>query len=396
MTDAKQLAANFDHTDPAQMNSPQAMYAALRAQCPVGRSEKHGGFFVAARYSEAKRVFEDYQNFSSSTGVGIPPHPYQMLPIDLDPPQQTAYRRILNKPFNPENIARKRGEIEAEVNRLIDDFIERGTADLATELVRPLLPAIVLPFLGVPIEDREQMSDWIEYLTRGRATDMPGVIATGEKIGGYLMGLAARRRAQPRDEDIISVLLDAQVDGAPLSDEQIFRTLFIILFGGLDTTSSVMLEALMFLSGNPDEKQRLARGERDWVMAIEEFVRYTSPVQGLRRTVVKDAQLDAQALKTGDWVFALIGSANRDEAVFPDADRCLLDRKPNPHIGFSAGAHTCLGRHLARLEIEVLLGIVLARLPDYRVVEGFTPDYLVGEARGMKSLPVRFTPGKKR
>ena len=375
------------------MNDPHTMYQAFREHCPVGRSQQHGGFYVASRYAEVKRVFEEYSTFSSSSGVGIPPHPYKMYPIDLDPPQQTKFRRILNKPFAAESVANTRPEIEAEIRALINGFIAKGEADLAVDLVRPLLPAIVLPMLGVPIEDRRQLSSWIEYLTRGRATDMAGVVKAGEDIGAYLMGLVARRRTQPRSDDVISVMLESRIDGAVPSDEDIFRTLMIILFGGLDTTSSVMLEALLYLSRNPEEKLRLKSGERAWGPAIEEFVRHTSPVQGLRRTLTKEAELNGQHLQAGDWMFALIGSANRDESVFAEANRCILDRSPNPHIGFSAGAHICLGRYLARLEIEILLSAVLERLPDYRVVDGFVPDYLVGEARGMKSLPVTFTPG---
>jgi cytochrome P450 len=391
----RQMAAQFDHASEGQMRDPHPMYARFRAECPVGRSENYGGFYVASRYADVKRVFEEYATFSSSTGVGIPPHPYKMLPIDLDPPQQTKFRRILNKAFTVEAVAPKRAQIEAEVNTLIDAFIENGEADLARDLVRPLLPAIVLPMLGVPVEDRRQLTEWIEYLTRGRATDMEGVMKTGEMIGGYLMALVARRRNEPRADDVISLMLDAKIDDATPTDEEIFRTLLITLFGGLDTTSAVMLEALLYLSRHPDARRRLMSGEFEWIPAIEEFVRYTSPVQGLRRTVTRSAELAGQPLREGDWMFALIGSANRDETVFPDAQRCVLDRAPNPHIGFSTGAHICLGRYLARLEIEILLKAVLQRLPDYQVVSGFEPDYLVGEARGMKRLPVTFTPAAR-
>jgi cytochrome P450 len=124
-------------------------------------------------------------------------------------------------------------------------------------------------------------------------------------------------------------------------------------------------------------------------------VRYTSPIQALRRTVTSDTTLEGRALKAGDWIMGLHGSANRDPAVFADPNRCILDRFPNPHVAFGAGAHICLGRNLARLEIEVLLKAVLRRLGDYAPAADFAPDYLAGEARGMKALPVRFTPGRR-
>lgn len=393
--DAKQLEAEFDHASESQMRDPYPMYETFRAQCPVGRSAQYGGFYFVATHAGAKKVMDDYSTFSSTTGVGIPPHPYKMYPIDLDPPQQTKFRRILNPRFTPEAVARHRAKIEAEVNRLIDGFIERGEAELAAELVRPLLPAIVLPLLGVPSEEQARMSAWIEYLTRGRATDLAGVAKAGEDIGMYLMTLVAQRRTQAPKDDIIGLLLESNVDGKPLSDDDIFRTVLIILFGGLDTTSAVMLESLLFLARNPDEKQKLASGERDWQTAVEEFVRYTSPIQGLRRTVTRDTELEGRALKPGDWVMALHGSANRDAKLFAEAERCLLDRRPNLHLAFGAGAHICLGRNLARLEIEILLRAVLTRFPDYQAAAGFEPDYLAGEARGMKTLPVRFSAGAR-
>jgi cytochrome P450 len=393
--DIKQMADKFDHTAPEQMQQPHAMYAQFRDKCPIGRSGQHGGFYFVSRYDAVKKLFEDFQTFSSAEGVGIPPHPYKMYPIDLDPPAHTKYRRILNRRFTPEAVAPKREQVEAVVGRLIDAFIGKGSADFAADLVRPLLPAIVLPLLGVPVEDQPRLSGWIEYMTRGRATDLPGVMKAGEEIGKYLMALAARRRNEPRGDDVISLLLETPVDGSPLTDEDIYRVLLIILFGGLDTTSAVMLESLLYIARNPEVRTALSAEGADWGSAIEEFVRYTSPIQGLRRTVTKDTEVEGQPLKAGDWVFGLHGSANRDASVFADADRCVLDRTPNPHLGFGAGGHICLGRNLARLEIEVLLKAVLRRMPDYRVAEDFVPEYLVGEARGMTRLPVAFTPGPR-
>ncbi len=395
-SEAGRLCAQFDHASEAQMRDPHPMYEGFRKQCPVGRSEQYGGFYVASTYDTVKRVFEDYSHFSSTEGVGIPPHPYKMFPIDLDPPLQTRFRRVLNPRFTNEAVATQSGKIEDEIHRLVDAFIEHGSADLAAELVRPLLPAIVLPYLGVPTQDQAQVSAWIDYMTRGRANDMAGVAKAGESIGAYLMGLVMQRRAQPPVDDLVGTLLTAEVDGKPLSDEDIFRVILITLFGGLDTTSAVMLESLLFLARNPQEKQKLKNGERDWAVAIEEFVRFTSPIQGLRRTVTQDTELGGQPLKKGDWVFGLHGSANRDETRFSGGDQCLLDRAPNQHLGFGAGAHICLGRNLARLEIRLLLQIVLQRIGDYVAEPGFEPDYLAGEARGMKALPVRFSPGLRR
>lgn len=394
--EVKRLSEQFDHASEAQMRNPYPMYEAFRQQCPVGRSERYGGFNFVASYAGVKKVFEDYTNFSSRQGVGIPPHTVEMYPIDLDPPQQTKFRRILNPRFTVDSVALKSQQIEEKIHLLIDGFIERGSADLAAELVRPLLPAIVLPLLGVPGEDQPKVSNWIELLTRARANDPEKALKTSEEIGMYLIKLVAKRRAQPPLDDIIGLLLKSTVDGKALTDEDIFRVVLIILFGGLDTTSAVMLESLLFLSRNPEEKRKLTSGERTWATAVEEFVRFTSPIQGLRRTLAHDVELEGQALSKGTWVFGLHGAANRDPAVFSEPNKCLLDRSPNPHMGFGAGAHICLGRNLARLEIELLLKVVLQRLGDFQAPADFAPDYLAGEARGMKALPVSFTPGAMR
>ena len=389
--DVKQLADKFDHTSPEVMSDPFAMFDEFRSKCPVAHSSQHGGFYIATTYDAAKKVYEDYSTYSSSTGVGIPPHPYQMLPIDLDPPRQTKFRQILNKRFTPEQVEKQRPEIERAVNKLIDGFIQRGAADLASELVRPLLPNVVLPVLGVPLEDMDKMTAWIDHMTKGRASDLEGVQKTGMMMAEYLMGLSARRRGEASDEsNIVGLLLASSIDGKPFTDEEIYRTILITLFGGLDTTSAVMLEALLFMARNPEEKRKLKADAYDWPAAVEELVRYTSPVQALRRTLMKDTELAGTPLKKGDWIMALNGCANRDEKVFPDADKVVLDRAPNPHIGFGAGAHICLGRNLGRLEIEVMLKIVLERMYDYRIAADFSPEYFVGESRGMKTLPVTF------
>jgi len=392
----KRLCEQFDHASESQMRNPYPMYEAFRQHCPVGKSAQYGGFNFVATYAGAKKVFEDYTNFTSTGGVGIPPQPVKMYPIDLDPPLQTRYRKILNTRFTVEAVATKRDRIEAKIDELIDGFIARGSADLAAELVRPLLPAIVLPILGVPYDDQPKVSAWIDTLTRKRASDLELAQKTGQDLAIYLMTLVATRRAAPPADDVLGLLLTSSVDGKELTDDDIFRVIMITLFGGLDTTSAVMLESLLFLARNPEEKLKLASGERNWATAVEEFVRFTSPIQGLRRNAAKDIEIEGRGLKKGDWVFGLHGAANRDPAVFVEPDKCLLDRSPNPHVGFGAGAHICLGRNLARLEIEILLKAVLERFGDYQVLPGFEPAYFAGEARGMKTLPVTFTAGAVR
>ena len=388
---AEELAATFDHGSEQMMRDPYPLYDALRTQCPLGRSEKYDGFYVVSRYEDVKRVFSDYANFTSTHGNSIPPQPIQMYPIDLDPPTQTKFRRVLNPAFTAEAVNQYAPRIQQTVDRYVDAFAAEGTADLAAQLVRPIMPEIVLPIIGLPAEAATETVEQIDILTRRHKHDEQTVYQAYQGITKYILDLVARRRQSAPVDDIIGLLLKANIDGAELSDETIYRTVMIVLFGGLDTTTSVLLEAIYFLAANPEQKEVL-RNSDDWSVAIEEFVRFTSPVQGLKRTVNAEVALSGGKLQVGEVILALLGSANRDPDVFDHPDRCLLGRAENPHLGFGIGAHICLGRYLARLEVRIVLRTLLERIPDFAVVPGFTPDYVAGETRGMKALPVCFSP----
>lgn len=389
----KALAERFDHYAREQAQNPFPIYDAIRDACPLGYSRSHGGFHIATTYETAKTVFSDFRTFTSTQGTGVPSLGYQLLPIDLDPPLQTRFRKILNPSFTPDAVAQHRQQIQSLVDDFIDAFIERGTADLAAELIRPTLSSVVLPLLGVPLDDQPFVAPWVDTMIRKRADD-PGAVA--EKTGlltSYLAELVSRSRADPHGESVLSVLIDAGLDGTPVSDDQIVRVMVLILFGGLDTTSAVMAEALLYLSRNRGDAERLLSGSLGWGRAIEEFVRLTSPVQGQKRVATRDTELDGVRILQGESIFSLNAAANRDPSHFSEPNRCLLDRAENPHLAFGAGAHICLGRNLARLEIEIVLKSVLDRMPDYAIPADFVPNYAVGEARGMTALPAVFTPG---
>lgn len=390
-----EVADKFDHTSEDMMRDPWDMLSTMRRECPVAHSSQHGGFYLATTYDTVLEIESHWETYSSAQGVGIPPQPYQVPPVELDPPRHTDFRRILNKLFTKKELEKSRGDIEQTVHELMDGFIERGSADLIRDLIHPFMPRIALPIIGVPIEDQDKVIAWVHHILFNKAKDPQGVQKAGMELAGYLQALSAARRGEPRDDtDVLGLLLSATIDGEAISDDEIARTLTLTLFGGLDTSAAVMAEALLYLCRNPEEKRKLRDGEYEWPVVIEEFVRITSPLVGLRRTLTQDVILGGTPLKKGDWVFSLFLSANRDESRFPDADKCILDRRDNPHLGFGADRHLCLGRNLARLEIEVLLKIVLDRIYDYQIPESFSPEYWAGEPRGMKSLPATFTPGQ--
>ena len=394
--EATELAREFDHTDEVMMRDPWEMFGKFRGGCPVGHSEKLGGFYFATTYDGVNTILNDYETYSSAQGVGIPPMPQQMPPIEQDPPRHTDFRRILNQLFTPRAVAKKRENIEKLVNELIDGIIEKGSADLANEVIRPLMPKIILPIMGVPYEDHEKVERWIERLIFDRVPDPEGAQQAGIEMAMYLEELIASFRENPQGKtDAAHLLLEGEVGGEKLGNNEIARTLTLIMFGGLDTSTAVMAQSIFWLARNPEEKRKLRDGEYVWLEVVDEFIRYTSPLVALRRTLTKDAELEGVKLKKGDRILSVFASANRDESKFENAHLCKLDRADNPHLATGAEHHMCLGRYLARLEIEVWLKTVLDRLYDFEVPDDFVPDYFAGEPRGMKTLPITFSPGKK-
>ncbi|MEQ9661084.1 MAG: cytochrome P450 [Parasphingopyxis sp.] len=384
----------FSVHDPAQMQQPYAFYDDLRKKgCPVGHSEQLGGFFFTTTFEAAQKVYQDFRTFSSADGTALPKQPMSLYPIDLDPPHQAKMRKVLNPLFLQDTVQVHKARMEEVINAQIDEFIGEGKAELQEDLVRPVLATIILPFLGVPMSDRPEIAFKIDFLTRRRAEEPEQCATYGAELNEYLMNLVEERRAgEPRD-DIFQVLLDAEIDGRPLTDSEILGTATLILFGGLDTTSSALGEALWYLIREPDEARKLMDGEYNWYTALHEFVRYASPIQGLRRTVTRDTVLEGCPLKAGDFVMAMNAAGNHDPNKFEEPDRVILDRpisNEHDHLGFGGGAHICLGQHFARLLMEVLIRAVLTRLEDIEIEEGFEPVYAVGESRVLKQLPVTF------
>lgn len=385
---------DFDHYSEEQMADPYAMYERFR-QCPVGRSSRYGGFAYAATFDGAKKVFSDFQTFSSHKGPGLPGRPVKVYPLDLDPPEHAKFRRLVNRHFSQEVAEANRARTEGLVNGFIDNIIEQGHCDLADDVVRPVLPPTVLPLIGVPIEDQERFEVWIDYLTRRRVSDPEGVVRAADEAVEHLQKIVAYRRTSEPQDDALGSLMNGKVDGRDLSDDEIARTLLIILAGGLDTTSISVLESCMYFFQNPAEAERMRSGELDWAVAIEELLRFFSPVTALGRVAMKDTEIAGCPIKAGEFIMAMNGAANRDPEKFVDADKCVLDRKDNPHISFGNGAHICLGRHIARMEIDVMLKAILTRLPDCKIADDFVPEYWVGQGRALKTLPVTFTPGQR-
>lgn len=392
MTAADYTQAEYNHHDPEVAKDPYALLAEVRGKCPLGHSDQLGGFYFPTTYEGVKRVFSEYKTFSSTDGAGLPEQLVRFFPVDLDPPSHTRWRRVLNRFFTQEAADADRPRIQALADELIDAFAARGSADFVNELTRPFLAMTTLPVLGVPLSDRLMISDKLLWMVHNRTVDFDGWAQRYGEIAAYLTNLVAERRTAPRRDDLLQCLIEEEFDGRMLTDAEGYQVLILALFGALDSTSSAMSGSLYHLGEHPEDKARLLSGEVPWAGAIEEFLRFTTPIQTLRRTTTRETEIDGGTVPEGAFVLAVNGAANRDPAKFPDPDTCMISRDARDHMSFGSGAHICIGRHYARVMIDVCLKTVLARIGDYRIADGFEPDYTSSEARALKTLPVVFSP----
>ena len=394
MTDRCVTETNFNHHDPEIMQDPYALYTKVRTGgCPLAHSPALGGFYFPTTYEGVKRVFSDFRTFSSAEGAGLPDQLVRLLPVDLDPPQHTRWRRVLNKFFTLEAAEADRARVQDIADELIDGFAARGHADVVNELTRPFLAMTMLPVLGVPMEDRKMLGDKLLWMVHNRMIDFDGWVVRYGEIAEYLTGLVAKRRTEPRRDDLLQCLVEEEFDGRKLTDTEGYQVVLLTLFGALDSTSSAMSGSLFHLGRNPRDKERLMSGEVPWAVALEEFLRFTTPIVALRRTVTQPTELDGGALEPGDFVLACNGAANRDPAKFPNPDEIIIDRADaGDHMTFGAGGHVCIGRHYARVMLQTCLETMMRRLPDFTVPADYEAEYTPSEARALKTLPVVFTP----
>nr|WP_041783374.1 cytochrome P450 [Mycolicibacterium chubuense] len=393
-------ARNWDlrHED---FNDPDLLYdvyAEMRQSCPIAHTDRPfladtpDGAWVATRYADCYRIAQDWQHFSNNPIPDTVEHVAGDLVVMMDPPRQQKLRKVLNPYFSPARMKALRPQIAAETDLLIDEFIESGSGDLAQVAWRQ--PGIVLfrYVLGMPTDDVSVCFDLTDTALNG-ATEQARMTAWGELYAHLHDTVAARAGRAPRD-DMIDVLLNARIDGEKLPFTDVVSNAMLLVQAGLETTASAMSFAFHHLATHPADRDRLTAEPELLPRAVEELIRYAGSIHGLHRTVIEDVELSGHTFRPGETVVVNFASANRDENVFPDADRCILDRRENRHLGFGAGVHRCLGSNLARLEFQVAVERVLTRIPDYTLAPG-RPATFHGNSitRGYRAIPVVFTPG---
>ena len=366
--------ARFDLRSGESWRDPFAMYRALRDNDPVHRvegAEHRDEFWVLSRFGDVFDAARDTATFSSASGLtverGAGVDMGEATPIVfLDPPDHTAFRRLVGSGFTPRQVSAIEGDVRAFVIERLDQIAEDGGGDIVAELFKPLPSFVVAHYLGVPVEDRFRFDEWTDQIVAAAAqgrTDEPDS-GIGDLLA-YFTDLIERRRLEPGD-DMVSQLIAMGEDAVSIL--WILGFAFTMVTGGNDTTTGLLGGSTALLHQHPDQRRRLVDDPSMIPAAVEELLRLTSPVQNLARTTTRDVELHGRLIPEGSKVLLSYGAANRDEREFGD-DAELLDvgRNPARILTFSYGAHHCLGAAAARLQGRVALEELLARFPDYVV-----------------------------
>lgn len=385
------LADHYDHFDQDYLVDPYPLWKRMREQEPVALSDEHGGYRIVTRYEDIRKAATDAGRFSSTQSTGIPPLPIVgMIPIDIDPPDQRQYRKILNPALNVEAVAGREEEIRRMVVELIEPLEGRQEFDVGAELAPHVPPRGTLEFIGFPREEWDTVITAVDEVTRLRGSDLEEVVKAGGELMGACMRLLEARKAEPREGDIMDLILNGEFYDRELRDDEVVRMLAILLFGAIDTTSLAISGSIHYLASNPEAQAHL-RENGVSKTAVEEMVRYTSPVQGLGRTVTEDTELNGCPLHKDDKVMLMWASGNREASVFPDPDVMDFERKPNPHLGFGHGPHKCVGLNLGKLMLRVTIEEFLERIGPFELADPDAVEWVGGETRGIRRLPIRVT-----
>jgi cholest-4-en-3-one 26-monooxygenase len=385
---------------------PHQAFAILRREAPVyWHPTKSGrGFWAVTRYHDALRVYHDPQTYSSEYGISLTfdnVMPEQvgsgMMMILTDPPRHNRIRHVVSPRFTPRAIAAYEPEIRRICDEIIDAVIERGECDFVVDVAAKVPTAAICEMLGIPSEYRDQMyslgneaigSQDPEY-NQGRSPMETGRNAQAEFFGYFAKLIDERRKHSGKD--LISAFTVGEVDGAKLTDLEILFNAFLLIIGGQETTRNAISGGMLALINHPGERTKLSKDPGLMTTAIEEFLRWTTPVTHILRTARKNAELRGEKIREGDKVVVWNASVNRDEEVFPTADHFDVTRSPNDHLAFGHGEHFCIGAHLARLEMRVMIEQVMRRMPDLELAGA--PERLRSNfVAGIKHMPVRFTP----
>lgn len=383
--------------DLAKVNSEHdaaAAYEAHRADGSVVYAEAYGGYLAVIGYDAVRSCAGDPARLISGEGATIPVlGAVRAIPTEMDPPAHRSFRKLLQGPLRPEPVKAWSERIAVVTDQVIDEFIERGTADLR-RIAEVVPPAIMAEILGTP-DEASAMVEMTDQLNRAAGSgDLEQKATARARFAAYVDGLVNRARSEEGRTDLLASIVRGDVDGEPVSHETAVRITVSLVVAGQETTVNGIGSLLWLLGAHQDAKQRLLDDPSLVPRAVEEALRLESPIAMMGRTAAEDLEIDGVAVGKGEKVGLVFGAANLDPSRFPDPARFDLDRSSPSHLAFGHGIHRCVGEHLARAEMQIALERVLARLPDYRLVDHVPIGSNVAFNRGPLAVPVRFTPGR--
>jgi cytochrome P450 len=376
---------------------PYPLYDQLRATSPV-LHVPGPDLWVVFGHDAVKRVLSDHEAFSSDVGPSRG-NRFQWL-LFMDPPRHTQLRAIIGRAFTSRSIAGLAPRIRELSGALLDraaaGVADRGELDLVADLATPLPLMVIAEMMGLPLDDWRRLAGWSEAIVNlgntiagGDAHDASARFARADaEMADYFGAVIAARRSQPTD-DLIARLVTAEVDGEHLGDPEILRFCQLLLAAGTETTTNLIDNAMLCFAAYPDQLARVRADPALLPSAIEEVLRYRTPVQAMFRATVRDVELDGTRIPAGRFVIAMIGSANRDPRRFAEPARFDVTRTPNPHVAFGHGIHFCLGAPLSRLEAGIALGELLARFADFELAAPDWQPRASFHVHGPISLPLR-------
>jgi cytochrome P450 len=383
---------DFDHTDPRWTENPFPIWDELRAECPVVHTERFLGCYMPTTYEAVRQVAYDTEHFSSRRVIVRdirPDAPQSAPPITSDPPEHKPAKQLLLPPFTPDAVKKLEPRVRAICNELIDEFIAEGKCDATERYTRHIPVRAIAHMLGIPDKDGDLFIKWIHEILELGIKDNDVLMGAVRDMNEYFFDQIEHRKKHPTD-DLISTLMNARdKDGQPLSDAHVLGSLRLLLIAGIDTTWSAIGASLWHLAKTPADRERLIAEPELMPTAVEELLRAYAPVT-MAREVMKETVISGCPVKPGNMVLLSFPAANRDPAVFPDADKVVIDRKENRHAAFGLGIHRCVGSNLARMEMTVAIEEWLKRIPDFRLDPAGQVTWSEGTVRGPRQLPVLF------
>ncbi|GAF49067.1 cytochrome P450 [Rhodococcus wratislaviensis] len=375
------------YDDPTLRKDPIECYDVLRSEHRAFYSPLHGGFWVLTHYDDVLDVLQNSSQWSSVNSA-IPTRPNRLLPINLDPPEHTKYRKIISGSFSPTSIQQLEPHIRKVTRDLLEEVSASGEFDFIDGFAKPFPSTVFCAIFGLPQGEYRHFIRWTEMLLH--SSDMKTRDRVTIELREYLRTLIEEHRANPRD-DLLNHLMEAEVDGARMTEGELLDFSHTLFTAGLDTVTNALIFAFRHLGLNADDRRRITEDPDIAPSAVEEFLRLYGFVQ-LTRTATSDVYIAGVEIKQGELVLLPLASTGRDACAFEDVDQPDIERHPNRHLAFGAGAHRCVGSHLARLELRIALEEWHAKFPNYTVIQPSRPIGHGGGVLGLDELRLQIEP----